>query len=59
MDSPAAIVVAGMLCCSVTPPPVGVAVTVIEYLVPSSRSVSVYNVSLPAMLQMVLESEKQ
>ena len=59
MDSPAAIVVAGMLCCSVPPPPVRVAVTVIEYSVPSSRPVSVYIISLPAMSQMVLESVKQ
>ena len=59
MDSPAAIVVAVMVSCSVPPPPpVRVAVTVNEYSVPSSRSVSVYIVS-PAMSQMVLESVKQ
>ena len=45
--------------CSVPPPPVRVAVTVIEYSVPSSRPVSVYITSLPAMSQMVLESVKQ
>ena len=54
MASPVAIVVAVMLFCSVPPPPVRVAVTVIEYSVPSSRPVSVYIVSLPAMLEMVL-----
>ena len=60
MDSPAAIVVAVMVSCSVPPPPpVRVAVTVIEYSVPSSRPVSVYIVSLPAMSEMVLESVKQ
>ena len=59
MDSPAAIVVAGMVSCSVSPPPVRVAVTVIEYSVPSSRPVSGYIVSLPAMSEMVLESLKQ
>ena len=58
MDLPAAIVVAVMVSCSVPPPPVRVAVTVIEYSVPSSRPVSVYIVS-PAMSQMVLESVKQ
>ena len=56
MDSPAAIVVAVMVSCSVPPPPVRVAVTVIEYSVPSSRPVSVCIVSLPAMSEMVLES---
>ena len=57
MYSPAAIVVAVMVSCSVPPPPpVRVAVTVIEYSVPSSRPVSVYIVSLPAMSEMVLES---
>ena len=35
------------------------AVTVIEYLVPSSRPVSVYLVSLPLMPDMVLVSLKQ
>ena len=59
MDSPAAMVVAVMVSCSVPPPPVRVAVTVREYSAPSSRPVSVYNVSLPAMLEMVLESVKQ
>ena len=59
MDSPAAIVVAVMVSCSVAPPPVRVAVTVIEYSVPSSRPVSVYIASLPAMSEMVLESLKQ
>ena len=59
MDSPAAIVVTMMVSCSVPPPPVRVAVTVIEYSVPSSRPVSVYIVSLPAMSDMVLESMKQ
>ena len=54
MDSPAAIVVAVMVSSS-DPPPVRVAVRVIEYSVPSSRPVSVYNVSLPAMLGVVLE----
>ena len=58
VDSPAAIVVARRVSCSVPPPPVRVAVTAIEYSVPSSRPVSVYNVS-PAMSQMVLESVKQ
>ena len=56
MDSPAAIVVAATVTCSVPPPPVRVAVTMIEYSVPSSRPVSVYIVSLPAMSEMVLES---
>ena len=59
VDSPAAIVVAVMVSCSVPPPPVRVAVTVIEYSVPSSRPVSVYIVSLPAVLGVVLESSKQ
>ena len=59
MDSPAAIVVAVRVSCSVPPPPVRVAVTVTEYSVPSSRPVSVYIVSLPAMSEMVLESVKQ
>ena len=60
MDSPAAIVVAVMVSCSVPPPPVRVAVTVIEYSVPSSRPVSVYIVSLPAIvIGIVLESLKQ
>ena len=59
MDSPAAIVVAVMVSCLVPPPPVRVAVTVIEYSVPSSRPVSVYIVSLPAMSEMKLESAKQ
>ena len=59
MDSPAAIVVAVMVSCSVHPPPVRVAVTVIEYSVPSSRPVSVYIVSLPAMLGVVVEVVKQ
>ena len=59
MDSPAAIVVAVMVSCSVPPPPVRVAVTVIEYSVPPSRPVSMYIVSLPAMSDMVLESVKQ
>ena len=59
VDSPAAIVVAVMVSCSVPPPPVRVAVTVIEYSVPSSRPVSVYIVSLPAMSEMVSESVKQ
>ena len=54
MASPVAIVVAVMLCCSVPPPPVRVAVTVMEYSVPSSRPVSVYIVSRPAMSEMVL-----
>ena len=58
MASPVAIVVAVMVSCSVPPPPVRVAVTVIEYSVPSSRPVSVYIVSLPAMSEMVLESVK-
>ena len=59
VDSPAVIVVAMMVSCSVPPPPVRMAVTVIEYSVPSSRPVSVYIVSLPAMSEMVLESLKQ
>ena len=60
MDSPAAIVVAVMVSCSVLPPPpVRVAVTVIEYSVPSSRPVSVYIVSLPAMVGVVVEVVKQ
>ena len=59
MDSPAAIVVAVMVSCSVPPLPVRVAVTVIEYSVPSSRPVSVYIVSLPAMSEMVVEVVKQ
>ena len=59
MVSPAAIVVAVMVCCSVPPPPVRVAVTVIEYSVPSSRPLSVYIVSLPDISEMVLESVKQ
>ena len=59
VDSPAAIVVAVMVFCSVPPPPVRVAVTVIEYSVPSSRPVSVYIVSLPAMSEILLESVKQ
>ena len=59
MDSPAAIVVAVMVSCSVPPPPVRMAVTVIEYSVPSSRPVSVYTVSLPAMSSVVLELLKQ
>ena len=58
VDSPTVIVVAVMVSCSVPPPPVRVAVTVIEYSVPSSRPVSVYIVSLPAMSEMVLESMK-
>ena len=45
MDSPAAMVVAVMVSCSVPSPPMRVAVTVREYSVPSSRPVSVYNVS--------------
>ena len=57
MDSPAAIVLTVMVSCVVPPPsPVRVAVTVIEYSVPSSRPVSVYIVSLPAMSDMVSES---
>ena len=59
MDSPAAHVMAVMVCCSVPSPPVRVAVTVMEYSVPSSRPVSVCTVSLPAMSGVVLESEKQ
>ena len=60
MDSPAAIVVAVMVSCSVPPPPVRVAVTVIEYSVPSSRPVSVYIVSLPStVIGVVLELLKQ
>ena len=59
VDLPAAIVVAVMVFCSVPPPPVIMAVTVMEYSVPSSRPVSVYIVSLPAMSEMVLESVKQ
>ena len=59
VDSPAAIVVAVMVFCSVPPPPVRVAVTVIEYSVLSSRPVSVYIVSLPAMSEILLESVKQ
>ena len=58
MSSPAAIVVAVMVSWSV-PPPVRVTVTVIKYSVPSSRPASVYIVSLPAISEMVLESEKQ
>ena len=58
VDSPAAIVASVMVSCSVPPPPVRVAVTVIEYSVPSSRPVSVYIVSLPAMSEMVLKSVK-
>ena len=53
--SPAAIVVTSTIACSL-PPPVRVAVTVMEYSVPSSRPVSLYIVSLPAMSGiMVLE----
>ena len=59
VDSPSSIVVAVMVSCSVPPLPVRVAVTVIEYSVPSSRPVSVYAVSLPAMSGMVRESVKQ
>ena len=59
VDSPAAIVVAVMVPCVVSPPPVRVTVTVMEYSVPSSRPVSVYIVSLPAMSGMVLALVKQ
>ena len=59
VDSPATIVVAVMVSCAVLSPPVIVAVIVIEYSAPSSRPVSVYIMSLPAMSQMVLESVKQ
>ena len=61
MDSPAAIVMAVMVSCSVPPPPMRVAVRVIEYSVPvpSSRPVSVYIVSLPAMAEMASASVKQ
>ena len=59
MHSPAAIVVATAISSSL-PPPVRVAVTVMEYSVPSSRPVSLYIFSLPAMGGiMVLESVKQ
>ena len=58
MYSPAATVVAVMVACSV-PPPVIVAMTVMEYSVPSSRPVSVYIVSLPEMSGVVWESVKQ
>ena len=59
MDSQAAIVVAVILPCVVPPSPVRVAVTVIEYSVPSSRLVSVYIVPLPSMPGVVPESSKQ
>ena len=59
MHSLAAIVVPRAISCSVPPPPVIVAVTVMEYSVPSSRPGSLYIVSLPAMGEMVLESVKQ
>ena len=59
VDLPAAIGVAVMVSCSVPPPPVRVAVTVIKYSVPSCRPVSVYIVSLPVMSEIVLESVKQ
>ena len=60
MDSPEVIVVAVMVSCSVPPPPVRVAVTVIEYSVPSSRPVSVCVLTLPAIvIGVVLESSKQ
>ena len=52
--SPATIVLAVMVSCSL-PPPVRVAVIVMEYSVPSSRPVSVYIVRV----QMVLEPVKQ
>ena len=52
--------VAVMVSCSVPPPPVRVAVTVIEYSVPSSRPVSVYIVSLSStVIGVVLELVKQ
>ena len=55
--SPADIVVNVMVSSSL--PPLGrVAVTVIEYSVPSSRPVSVYIVSLPAMSGMLIEPVK-
>ena len=44
---------------SPVPPPLSVAVTVIEYSVPSSRPVSGYIVSLTGISVMVLESVKQ
>ena len=59
MHSPVAIVVPTAISCSL-PPPVIVAVTVMEYSVPSSRPGSVYIVSLPGMGGiMVVESVKQ
>ena len=57
LDSPVATVVPSSISCSLPPPspPVIVAVTVMEYSVPSSRPGSLYIVSLPAMGGMVLE----
>ena len=49
MDLPAAIVVAMMMSWLFSPPQVRVAVTVIEHSVSSSRPVSVYDISLPAI----------
>ena len=54
---PAATVVAVMVSCSV-PPPVRVAVTVMEYSVPSSRPVSVYIVRFSST-EVVLELVKR
>ena len=49
-----------MVTCSIPPsPPVRVAVTVMEYSVPSSRPISVYIVSLPLMLGVVVKVVKQ
>ena len=53
---PAATVVAVMVSCSV-PPPVIVAMTVMEYSVPSSRPVSVYIVSIPPAMSGIMVAE--
>ena len=55
--SPADIVV-NVMVSSLLPPPVRVAVTVMEYSVPSSRPVSVYIVRVPST-KVVLEPAKQ
>ena len=55
MDLPASSVLVVIVSSKVPPPPVRVAVTVIEYSVPSSKPVSVYIVSLPPMSGMVPE----
>ena len=54
------IVAAVIVFCSLPPPPVIVAVTVMEYSVPSSRPVSVYILSLPGIPGiMVVETGEQ